>query len=476
MNIRFKNNALSLSRDRNVALRKFHAKLATPTWWRIAILFLAVFAFVAANAALAMLTFSPASGAEIWLRVGETKKLNASSEAVVRVGTRGIVRAVDSGDGIRLIGLKPGATSLAVDGESHMVRVSFSSQKEFALALKRAVSTMMGLKLFSDEKHLAVRGTLLRFSDWRQIAELAREHQGEFSFEAQALPDVASEALVHFTDLAHKRALPVVRFSASPRFTVHLPKDSSGLKSEVTRTFASYGMDVEVSSSTIAVQPLIRTRVVLAEVSKSFGRIFGVEWPGSYSAQVLPEFSASEPLLAQLHALESEGHAQVLASPVLLCRSGGEAEFHAGGELPIRLVSRNSREVTWKKHGVLLKVKPRADFNGAISLEIETQISMVDMSASVDGVPALKTNSVKSHFDITGKRTIALSGLLRQELGRSQEGLPILTGIPILGALFSSRRYTTQQSELVVFVTPEVHTPEADAKMEMPEGWVTHAF
>ena len=99
-----------------------------------------------------------------------------------------------------------------------------------------------------------------------------------------------------------------------------------------------------------------------------------------------------------------------------------------------------SHDVVWKQHGVLLAVKPEADFQGAISLEVETEVSLLDWANAVEGIPALKSNTVKSHFDLPGKRTIALSGLLRQEQNETKEGLPFLTGIPILGALFRSRR------------------------------------
>jgi pilus assembly protein CpaC len=132
--------------------------------------------------------------------------------------------------------------------------------------------------------------------------------------------------------------------------------------------------------------------------------------------------------------------------------------------------------VTWKKHGVILSVHPQADFQGAISLEVETEVSLLDMANAIDGVPSIKTNRVKSHFDLPGKRTIALSGLLRQELGESKEGLPFLSGIPVLGALFSSQKFLHHQTELVIFVTPEVHSAETDDPLEMPSGWVKNEF
>jgi pilus assembly protein CpaC len=121
-------------------------------------------------------------------------------------------------------------------------------------------------------------------------------------------------------------------------------------------------------------------------------------------------------------------------------------------------------------------VRPKADFQGTISVELETEVSLIDMANAVEGVPAIKKSSVKSHFDLPGKRTIALSGLLRKELGESSEGLPLLSQIPVLGRLFSSKNYLNHRSEMVVFVTPEIQTPDLDESMQMPEGWVTDDF
>ena len=78
------------------------------------------------------------------------------------------------------------------------------------------------------------------------------------------------------------------------------------------------------------------------------------------SQKFLPSFSASNDLVLELKALETKGLGRVLASPNLLCRSGSVAEFLAGGELPIRTSQYFGGEMVWKKHGVLLKVKPVA--------------------------------------------------------------------------------------------------------------------
>jgi len=418
----------------------------------------------------------PAAADHLWLKIGEVRSIAAAPAATIRVGARGIVRVIERPNSVQLVGLKPGLTTLAVDGRAHLITVSRASGKDFFAGVSEALRRMKGLKLSSDMHPLAIQGTLLRFSDWEAIAEMARTHQGEYIFRARALPDVAEQALAHFTQIARAKGFPILRFSAQPQFTAHVPSAQKGLKEAVSEVFAPYGVRVVASESTLAVQPLIRTKVILAELNRSQSQTLGVEWPSAYQAQVLPKILATDGLAVTLKALEARGQAQILAAPNLLCRSGGEAKFHAGGEFPIRIISRTARDVLWKKHGVMLNVRPKADFQGAMSLEIETEISLLDMANAVDGLPALKTNTVKSHFDLPGRRTIALSGLIRQEAGNSSDGLPFLSRIPVLGALFSSRQFQAHQSELVIFVTPEIHLPESNEVIEMPKGWISHEW
>jgi len=409
----------------------------------------------------------------LWLKVGDVHALSAPPRAAVRVGAKGIVRVLDGDAKIRVIGLKPGVTTVTIGARVYRVRVSTTHQAEFARELRTILQSMMGLTLRDDEVFLTVDGALLRFQDWRRIASLAQRLRGEYAFQARPLPDVAEEARQHFVSLARTNGLPVVRMVSDPTIAILIPQGAKGLKTAVEGHFKSFGVQVRMAESDLHIQPLIRTRVVLAEVAKSSSRQFGLEWPTSYQANVLPNWAPEKDLMITLKALESSGQAQILATPTLLCRSGGTARFHAGGEIPIRASRTRTRiEVQWKSHGVLLKVEPKADYQGALSLKIETEVSLVDMANAVDGIPAIKKNSVQSHFDLPGKRTIALSGLMRQISGQSREGLAWLSSLPVLGALFSSETFLRNKSELIVFVTPEVYVPESSEPLALPEGWV----
>jgi pilus assembly protein CpaC len=115
-----------------------------------------------------------------------------------------------------------------------------------------------------------------------------------------------------------------------------------------------------------------------------------------------------------------------------------------------------AQDVVWKRYGILLRVKPRADAAGRLSISLETEVSTLDKSMAVDGIPAILTNRVSSHFDLTKPQTIALSGLLKNEDGNSTEGVPLLSRLPIIGALFSSKDFRENRSELIIFVRPSI--------------------
>ena len=94
-----------------------------------------------------------------------------------------------------------------------------------------------------------------------------------------------------------------------------------------------------------------------------------------------------------------------------------------------------------------------------MSIELETEISSIDKSREINGIPAIHGHKVVSQFDLIQSKTIALSGLVKNETGTAREGLPFLGQIPVLGKLFSSEEFLENQTELVIFVTPELMEP-----------------
>lgn len=165
---------------------------------------------------------------------------------------------------------------------------------------------------------------------------------------------------------------------------------------------------------------------------------------------------------AQLLALEQKGVASVLAEPQLSTRSGYKASFLAGGEIPYSVASINGATILFKPYGIKLDIEPKVGRNGIIRAVIESEVSSIDASLSTSSGPALLTRRTKTEFNVEQGETIVLSGLLQRNSSTDIDKVPFLGDIPILGALFRSKRFQNKETELVVFVTPSVvdsHSP-----------------
>lgn len=168
-------------------------------------------------------------------------------------------------------------------------------------------------------------------------------------------------------------------------------------------------------------------------------------------------FGVNALLSARIAALAQSGEAVMLAQPQLLARSGASATFLAGGEVPYASTdSRGNSTTLFKPYGVSLRITPRIDRNGVIRSLIEVEASSVDTSLSVPGGPALRTRRASTEFNVRSGNTLVIGGFLSRERGSEVDGLPWLQDIPILGALFSSRRYQLRETELAIFVTPKI--------------------
>jgi pilus assembly protein CpaC len=157
--------------------------------------------------------------------------------------------------------------------------------------------------------------------------------------------------------------------------------------------------------------------------------------------------------------LAQSGEAVMLAQPQLLARSGASATFLAGGEVPYSSTdTRGNATTMFKPYGVMLRITPRIDRNGIIRSLIEVEASSVDNALSVPGGPALRTRRASTEFNVRSGDTLVIGGFLSRERDETSDGLPWLKDIPVLGALFSSRRYQLRETELAIFVTPKLIT------------------
>lgn len=159
-------------------------------------------------------------------------------------------------------------------------------------------------------------------------------------------------------------------------------------------------------------------------------------------------------LNAQLNLLAQEGKATLLAEPQLSTRSGSKASFVAGGEIPYSVQTMEGVKVQFKTYGVKLDIFPKVDHKGVIRATLQTEVSSVDRSVQTAAGPALLSRKTDTEFNLRAGETIVLSGLLQRELSSDVDKIPFLGDLPVIGALFRSKRYQNKETELVIFVTP----------------------
>jgi pilus assembly protein CpaC len=174
-------------------------------------------------------------------------------------------------------------------------------------------------------------------------------------------------------------------------------------------------------------------------------------------------------LNAELHALEQQGKTTMLAEPQLSARNGAKATFHAGGEIPYSVSSLAGTGVLFKPYGIKLEIMPRVDRNGVIRATIDSEVSSLDPTVSTSAGPGLLSRKTSTEFNVRNGETIVLSGLIKRNISESIDKVPGLGDIPVLGALFRSKRFQNDETELVIFVTPTVidaHSPGLTRRVE----------
>ncbi|MBJ3784649.1 type II and III secretion system protein family protein [Devosia sediminis] len=230
----------------------------------------------------------------------------------------------------------------------------------------------------------------------------------------------------------------------------------------------------------------VMLQVTVSEVKRDVARQFGINFGALLNVGTLNLFEFTNRLLtdqfptdgldvgftdgsnytvaAAVRALEGRGALRVLAQPNLTAISGEEAKFLAGGELPYYTWDdeEDTRTVTFKPYGVELSFVPTVKSNGAIGLKVDTSVSEPQADASITKRQASTTVEVASGM------TLAIGGLLQETSRQDIEQFPVLGDIPILGALFRSRDYRTEQTELVILVTPYLVAPSPANTIPVP--------
>lgn len=175
-------------------------------------------------------------------------------------------------------------------------------------------------------------------------------------------------------------------------------------------------------------------------------------------------------ITSQINLMMQTGDAWELAAPQLAARSGGTADFLVGGEVPIP-IRQAFGEVTvdYKPYGIKLHIAPVVNSSGDIATDIQTEISKIDPTVNVLGYPGFLTRRAETQMNVHVGDTIVISGLVDSNASKTFDKVPGLGDIPVLGALFRSRNFQRNRTDLVMFITPtivEASSPENRALID----------
>ena len=215
----------------------------------------------------------------------------------------------------------------------------------------------------------------------------------------------------------------------------------------------------------------------IIEINRGESAQLGIRWPDAIPAKGTfaagpgnaGALSLGSDFDARLNLLMANGKAKILTNPRLACESGGEAQFLAGGEIPIVIITPETRTVEWKTYGIILKIRPTVAEGGKIRTQVNAEVSAVDHGSGSSDVPGFLTRRVSTLFSTPPGETVMLSGLVKNEMAKDIAKVPLLGQIPILGELFKSRSFRENLTELAIFITPVVVSGDAAAEAALWE-------
>ncbi len=256
-------------------------------------------------------------------------------------------------------------------------------------------------------------------------------------------------------------------------------------------------------------QDQVTLKVTVAEVSRNVMKQLGVNMIGSgnvdgisWGAIVENSFGLGKPLSgstgaisgsmidAYINAMEQAGVMKTLAEPTLTAVSGETAVFKVGGEFNLvtgrtsavsedNLTGQTTYDVEKLEYGIGLEFKPVVLSAGRISLKVRTSVSepTTEGSTTLEGsggffgtnLLSIRKRLADTTVELPSGGSMMIAGLVRDDIRQAVNGLPGLSKVPVLGALFRSRDFVRNETELVIIITPYLAKPVARTALAKPD-------
>lgn len=246
---------------------------------------------------------------------------------------------------------------------------------------------------------------------------------------------------------------------------------------------AQYGGPGVINAMTLSGGRQVNLEVRILEAQRAAGRELGLQWDAffggdasiqtrartggptadaeSFSAFIGNVIAGGVNISAMINALETKNLVRTLAEPNLTTLSGVNASFLAGGQIPIRTVDSNgSIALNYRDFGVRLSFTPVVLDDGRIQIQLKPEVSGINGFTDA-GDPIFNTRNLEATVELRDGQSFSVAGLLQSSSTLSQDQLPWLGDVPVLGSLFKSSGFQKNDTELVVIVTPRLVQPSA---------------
>jgi general secretion pathway protein D len=286
----------------------------------------------------------------------------------------------------------------------------------------------------------------------------------------------------------------------------------------VMATPSQWGV-IETAIKRLDTQPLqVQIETKILEVSLSGALNYGVQWylegligtaagspeghnqPGNIQQGLLGAGGVSPPssglfysyigpeVQAAIRALETSGNTRIVSAPSLLVLNNREADIQVGTKIPVvqtffnpgygsvvnnnntssgtNTLGYNSGSTQYLDTGIHLQVTPRVNPGGLVYMEVGQSVSKPGAKADADlsGNVPIEQRTLTTEIAVQSGQTILLGGLIQDTTQDTENGVPGLSRIPILGKLFGSTSHTNQRTELLILITPRVITSTDEAR------------
>lgn len=426
----------------------------------------------------------------IILGVGQQRILSVPGATKVVEGDPSVASVSAVGNQIIIRAVGPGETNVVVfKGNKQIdysIKVTPSSQKATIADVRRLLGDREGIKINQAGEQIILEGNAITTEDYDRVVQLTKLY-GNVSNMVRLNPNAKRLSANALVETLKRNGIKdvyanVVGNTAYLEGSVESPEDMK----KMDLIIRAVGEQVE-NLVTVGIKRMVLLEVQFVEIKRGSLDKIGIKYPtdiggqlqgsieyhdvnvikgsGESSRQINTTGIASAGADFAFGFQFNDGYSRVLAQPKLISASGEKASFLSGGQIPIPLITRDSASVEYKDFGVKLEITPNADSLGNIQTSIEAEVSDVDRSISVMlpnsgiSIPGFKTRKVSTKVTVKHGETIILSGLFHNDEAKDVSKLPLLGHIPIIGELFKSRNFQERKTDLAIFVTPRIVSP-----------------